>query len=484
MRAFALSILIVLAAGIVFLLWLSMNALVSPQGGLGARDGAPRAEPVVESHAAPASSPVAPARSPTAPEEPAKSASATAPQSEPSAAAEPEREPEREPALEPIAASVRGVAFALLVRRPGDSAEEATGRRPLPGARITFRSDAKQLAETTSGRDGRFEARFACSGRCTLEVAAPVGWKIVGTPPELDTAVLDGTRALELVFVRGDVEVAGDVRGMLQSESGAWSAETLPKKGAVLLDLVSVDDPFFALRAELAQGADARGAPTLEFAFRDVPRGEYELTLSALDGFRWHPSTLRVSPPAAGLAFLRYDAERALPLVFHVFDARSREPITDFEVRRLSLTPSSDHGVFLHTGPIELGTFPMQGAFQWSLSADGHAAAFGDETSFVEKDGARVAEVLLEPGWSTKLLVLARDPTARPLANAEVWLDGERAGRTDASGMLVLRAKAKPKTLEVRADGFELAGNPLDGYGGKSAEQRGQVTLAFLEPKG
>jgi len=479
MRAFALSILIVLAAGIVFLLWLSMNALVSPQGGLGARDGAPRAEPVVESHAAPASSPVAPARSPTAPEEPAKSASATAPQSEPSAAVE----PEREPALEPIAANVRGVAFALLVRRPGDSAEEATGRRPLPGARITFRSDAKVLAETTSERDGRFEARFTCAGPCTLEVMAPDGWKTVGTPPELDSAVLDGTRALELAFVRGDVEVAGDVRGVLQSESGPWSTETLPKKGSVLLDLVSVSDPFFALRAEIEQGEDTHGAPTLEFVVRDVPRGEYELTLSALDAFRWNQSSVRVSPPAAGLAFLRYDAERALPLVFHVLDARSREPITDFTVRRLSLTPSRDNGVFLHTGPIELGAFPIQGAFQWSLWADDHAAAFGDETSFVEKDGARVAEVLLEPGWSTKLLVLARDPTARPLANAEAWVDGERAGRTDASGMLVLRAAAKPKKVEVRADGFALVGDPLDGYGGKSAEQRGQVTLAFLEPK-
>lgn len=477
MRRFALGLLVVVLAGLGFLLWKTIDAIVAPapRVELAPRDAPPPAE---STHAR---STAAPSRAhepePTTPA--AEHASAPKPSTPPPA----KTELTRAPALETIAAQVRGTASALLVRRPGESTEDVAGRRPLPGARVVFRSGETVLAEATSGRDGRFEARFSCAGPCTLEIAAPNGWRFVGTAPELDGDVLDGRRALELGFVRGDVEFAGDVRGVLESESGAWTAETLPRKGAVLLDLVSVDDPFFALRAELESGEDAHGAPTLAFVFRDVPRGEYELTLSALDGFRWHPPSLRVSPPIAGLSFLRYDRERALPLVFHVVDARTKEPIERFQVRRIALTPSKDNGVFLHTGPIELGTFPMQGAFQWSLWADDHAPAFGDETAFVEQDGARVAHVELEPGWSTRLLVLARDPTARPLANVEVLLDGSSAGRTDANGMLVLHAKTRPKELELRADGFALVGNPLEGYGGKTAEQRGQVTLAFLEPK-
>ena len=214
-----------------------------------------------------------------------------------------------------------------------------------------------------------------------------------------------------------------------------------------------------------------------------MPKGEYELTLSALDGFRWHPPSQRIVPPKGGLSFLRYDKERALPLAFRVFDAVTREPIFDFEARRLALSISNDSGVFLHTGPIELGTFPLQGAFRWSLWSDGHAPAFGDETSFVEKDGRRVAEVALARGWGTKLFALARDPVARPRAGAEVHVDGRFAGRTASDGMIALFQSEAPKKLEVRATGFELVGNPLAGYQGKSAEQRGQVTLAFLEPK-
>ncbi|MBI5361702.1 MAG: carboxypeptidase regulatory-like domain-containing protein [Planctomycetes bacterium] len=477
MRAFALSLLIVLAAGIAFLLWKTTSVLVAtpPTERSSTRDAVPAVDTDAELDPSNASTlGVSAVPSPAAPSPASAERGEVARSSAPT----------RESALDTLAARVFGNATAVFVRAPGRSREDdPAGRRPIPGVVVTFLNGDRVLARVESGRDGRFEARFETAGTCALQVAAPAGWRPANVPSTLSRAVLEGGRPLELAFLTAETEIAGEIRGVLHTESGAWCAETLPKRGAVLLDLVSVSDPFFSMRAEVENGVDARGAPTVEFVFREVPRGEYELTLSALDGFRWHPKSQRATPPAAGLSFLRYDKEQSLPLVFHVFDARTHEPITDFEARRLALTPSHDNGVFLHTGPIELGTFPAQGTFQWSLWADDHAAAFGDETSFVEQAGARVAEVLLEPGWSTKVLVLARDPTARPLANAEVWLDGARAGRTNAEGMVVLRAKERPKTLDVRADGFAVVGKPLEGHAGKTAEQRGQVTLVFVEPK-
>jgi hypothetical protein len=472
----------VLAIGLAALLWTATGAVIAPfetAAPAEARDAStpppredprPRAELEDESERLPA---------PT-------NDVVTAPASRASEPRDDDTPTAREDAVEPVLARVHGTTVELredeeTVKSPPARAGLATDPRPIPGVRLRFSCNGRVVHTVEVGRDGRFDARFVAQGPCALAIESPQGWEPSSPPVELDDATLRGERELPLCFARRPLASAGAVRGFLASESGAWSPESLPKTGAVLLDLVAVDDPFLQLRAEIAHGTDAHGAPTVEFAFPEVPAGEYELTLSALDSFRWHPRTLRVVPPAEGLSFLRYDRERALPLSFRVLDAKTREPITDFEVRRLQVTSSTDNGVFLHTGPIALGTFAVDGPFQWSLWADGHAPAFGDETCFVEKDGARVAEVLLQRGWSTKVFALARDPTARALAKAEVYVDGRFAGRTGDDGMVVVAATEPPKKLEVRAGGFALRGDPLQGHGGRRAEQRGHVTLAFLE---
>ena len=241
-------------------------------------------------------------------------------------------------------------------------------------------------------------------------------------------------------------------------------------------------DPGRSTRIELAASEDANGTPTLAFEVPVNGRGPWELTLSSLDGFRWSPASVHITGATKPLEFLRYDREKTLPLAFEVTDARTGARIESFAVRRLQTSVSRDAGVFLHTGPIELGTFPIQGPFRWSLASEGYAPAFGDETSFVEDGARRVARVALERGWGTQLLALARDPLARPLAGAEVFVDGTFAGRTNHDGTLVLRGDARPARIEVRSAGFALSGDPLAGHAGRSAEQRGQVTLAFLEP--
>lgn len=387
---------------------------------------------------------------------------------------------ERELALPQVAADVRG----RVIR-----ADDELGQG---GVRLVFVAGARVLAETTSGPRGDFEVRFESRGRAGVRLAD--GWTLADDARggsfeplearELSAAELAGASLLVLRAVppaaRADEEFV--VRGTLLSERGAWTDETLPRPGAVLVDLVAQADPGRSLRAELATGVDANGAPTLGFELAVGGRGPWELTLSALDGARWSPTNVRITGPTKPLEFLRYDREPTLPLVFEVTDARTGEPIANFAARRLQTNVSRDAGVFLHTGPLELGTYPVQGPFRWSLAAPGYAPAFGDESSFVTDGERRVARVALEAGWGTQVLALARDPVARPLAGAEVFVDERFAGRTASDGTLVLRGDARPSKLEVRYAGFAAANDPLAGHAGRSAEQRGQVTLAFLEP--
>jgi len=281
--------------------------------------------------------------------------------------------------------------------------------------------------------------------------------------------------------IEADDPPVGAIRGELLREGGPWTEETLPARGSVLLDLVPLSGPKHSRRAELASEPDGRGGLRLRFEFADLPRGEYELTLSSLGAWRWHPTTLRVSPPIDNVTFLRYDLDRCTPLVFHVTDRATGAALENFELRTLQLTPSQDNGVFLHTGPLQTQAVPEDARFQWSLWAEGYRPVFGDESAFVRQGDARVAEVALERGWATKALVLMRDPTLKPAFRAEVWLDGAHAGLTDQDGMLALRADKPPSKIEVKLPGWHMTNDPLQPYNGKSPAQRGQVTIVILE---
>jgi hypothetical protein len=212
-----------------------------------------------------------------------------------------------------------------------------------------------------------------------------------------------------------------------------------------------------------------------------LPEGDYVLTLSALGSRRWAPISTHVTPPASGITFTRYDKDPLLPLEFSVTDAITGDKIESFQTRNLQLTPSEDNGCYLQTGPLDVDAFTVDGRFQWSLWADGYAPAFGDETAFLRTGEKRVADVRLWRGWSTKLLVLARDPVARQVLGACVSLDGHVVGATGVDGMLVVNAASQPTSLQVQWPGWHTVSDPLQPYAGKSAAQRGQITIVMLE---
>lgn len=359
---------------------------------------------------------------------------------------------------------------------------DADSDAPVAGARIRIESELAPLALAMSGADGIFRATFTGDPARYASIDPPPGWKPVEKRLELSPSHSDGTSDVVFALQREVLDIAGDISGFLTSESGPWREDDLPKPRAVLLNLVSTKDPHVSMDGEIATGRDAHGELALTFVFRNVARGEYELTLSSLDSFRWTPKSQVVAPPVANITFLRYDKDPALPLVFRVFDRASGAPIQRFETRRIQLMSSDQNGVFLHTGPMDYGKFPVESSFQWSLWADGYAPAFGDESSFVEKYGKRIADVYLSRGWGTRLLVLGRDPAARVLENAEVIVDGRAAGRTNRDGVLLLAADERPKRIEVRYRDWKLSADPLAPYNGRNAEQRAHVMLAFLDP--
>lgn len=370
------------------------------------------------------------------------------------------------------------VLATIATRLTADSGRPNAATDALDGHAVT---PGTTVAPRRPGSDPLTEAgALAVSPRAvgtTPAVASPDadGDATIGTRHECDADDENGSGA------GGTPRSAGAIRGVLVSESGPWTAGSLPKHNMVMIELVAVAAPHASRFGVLEPRPDAHGNIELTFAFEDVLEGEYDLALSALGNWRWAPLSLRVRPPLDGVTFTRYDKDPALKLRFEVIDAELGSRLESIQARRIRITPSIDAGVFLHTGPFETDDVPLDARFTWSVWADGFAPAFGDETAFVRGDDARIAHIELERGWSTEILALVRDPEARQARGAEVLVDGRRAGFTDGNGLLVVRAPARPATLEVRLSGWKSRANPLEPYAGKSAAERGHVTIVMLE---
>lgn len=275
--------------------------------------------------------------------------------------------------------------------------------------------------------------------------------------------------------------IAGSIRGSFMREGGPWTEENLPAEGTVILDLASIEHPTVpSVRARTSRTSGANGGIDWTFEFAEVPAGDYLLTLSALGTRRWSPTSLRVRPPLDGAVFTRFDRDPTERLAFEVFDAADGTQLTNFDARHIQVTPSDDNGVFLHTGPLDLSAFPLDARFQWSLRVEGYATAFGDDGAFVRKGERRIASVRLVRGWSTKIFVLTRDPTARPARAAEVLVDGVRAGFTGSDGMLIVSGATEPAAIDVKLAGF-VRREGAASSGAYSARQRGGVMVVMLD---
>jgi len=380
-----------------------------------------------------------------------------------------------------IEASAEREAVATAFVIAGQVTDEESGDA-VPGAVLLVVRADEMLASVEADERGRYRIEVEDETATHVVVRPPEGWNVREPRAPLPPITYGGRVEIAFALLRWPPPVAGDIRGTLQSEGGAWSPEDLPGPGAVVLDLVSTTTPRITLRGRLQAQEDGRGGHWLSFAFVDVPRGEYELTLSSLDNYRWHPTSSFVSPPAEGLAFLRYDLDHTLPLIFRVYERTTGEPLDEYTVRHLKLTVSDDNGVLLHTGPLDPEAFPLDAEFEWALWSEGYAPVFGDERSFEVADGERVAEVRLSWGWGARFLVMGGRGTKYPLEGVTILLDGVSVGTTREGGMLDVFRAETPSKIEVRYLDWKLTHDPLLPMNGRPPQRRGMIIPVLLEP--
>lgn len=311
------------------------------------------------------------------------------------------------------------------------------------------------LLQIETDEEGRFQFKIApdeLESACSIFVTGAIGYHVENSPQPLSAAsLLNGEEVLFEAKV-WPPPVAGNISGWLRTENGGFPANAMPRTNHILIDIVSTALPAIERRADIERVEESDGSVIFKFVFKDVPEGEYNLTLSSLGNYRWAPTSMRVVPPRAGIEFMRYDLDEAPELVFEVFDAETEQPIEGFEARHIKQTNSDEHGVLLHTGPLEGEQFPLDQPFRWSVEADGYAVAYGDESAFEMRDGKRVARVVLSPGWSTRFLIMggSKGTRPRPLPGVDVYLDDEFVGRSGPEGGLVVSMQEEPSTVEVR----------------------------------
>lgn len=395
------------------------------------------------------------------------------------AAVEPNRVAESAPAE--AAASTEREVIPMSFVVTGRVTDEETGVG-IPGAQIVAVGGSPPLSTTATDNEGNYRLVIQDEATSHLIVQPPEGWNVRDPRAPLPPVVKGGKADVPFRLILWPPPVAGDIRGVLQSEGGVWSAGDVPGPGEVVLDLISTTLPRIQRRGVITQETDGNGGHWLSFTFADVPRAEYELTISSLDHFRWAPVSTFVSPPAENLSFLRYDLDRTLPLEFRVYERASGEKLEDYEIRHLKLTASHDNGVLLHTGPLDREAFPLDAEFEWSLWADGYAPFFGDERAFQLTDGRRIANVRLSPGWGARLLVMGGQGTKYPLSGATVLLDGVAIGSTRDDGTLDAYRETPPSKVTVEYLDWTMKNDPLRPLNGRPPERRGMVMPVLLEP--
>jgi protocatechuate 3,4-dioxygenase beta subunit len=168
----------------------------------------------------------------------------------------------------PLAMGTQATGLDIGIVRTG----ALTGRAGGQGAVLTLWRGDVQIAETTSGADGRYELADLRPGEAVLRIAPPAGW------------VLDAGQAAEqaVTIRQGEAVAAADwslvpeatIEGLLWLDAdgdGQLGAEEAILPG-VKLALTGVD-PAVAI----TQTTDAQG----RFAFRGLAAGEYALAPEA-----------------------------------------------------------------------------------------------------------------------------------------------------------------------------------------------------------
>jgi RNA polymerase sigma-70 factor (ECF subfamily) len=199
------------------------------------------------------------------------------------------------------------------------------------------------------------------------------------------------------------------------------------------------------------------------WTFDDLEDGEWFAALQPTPQLPpWNTTEQRVAATAGTVEFVCLDdgAPPAVSFALQVVDARG-QPIA-----RAGVTTFADgrqhYGTYTDVeGNVTVGPYLAGRQIQLLVRAADCAPALVDVVPAVDAAPTRVE---LAPGWGTMFVVVepGSGPGGQPLANVDVLLDGLLAGTTDVQGLLLVRAQAMPRRIELRRHGYHFDYGAVD----------------------
>jgi len=265
-------------------------------------------------------------------------------------------------------------------------------------------------------------------------------------------------RRLDLVLHRPPS--AGAIRGVVVAPKNGQRARGYVRLTSLddeSTDLIHVLHPGNWLASDVLE-RDGR------FAFEQLPAGRYRLSLLAIDGRTYAPSSIEVEPPAEVVFETEQSARPSSPLRYglDLSDARTHQPLRG----SLSLVRIAD----FWTGEVEFGDpvaelGHLDQPVTIVVSRHGYRPALlhlPDALRSASREGQRVSvRMELEPGFGLALVVLdggrgLERRAVRGLAGARVIAGGRVIGVSDASGLALCAVTEPLEEIEVALEGWTL----------------------------
>ncbi|MDP6540686.1 MAG: carboxypeptidase-like regulatory domain-containing protein, partial [Planctomycetota bacterium] len=356
------------------------------------------------------------------------------------------------------------------------------GRATVAGEGVSGVSVTLRRADGIDGawsdrsfKDGTFELRWLEPGPHTLTAVSqrfdPLVREVFVEPGE------GGRVELRL----SPKTVAGEVRGVLRSRTGAFGRGGKAEGALQRVALRSTEGTGWRTETIVHWSETPEGSVG-EFTFPDVPRGSYAVTPAPFRYLSWEPSSLAIEPPAAGLEFVLADGGGVGDLALVARDAADGRALSGTVLHLVALGRELSFDD-LAPGAVFLRGWPGESAFSWTVECPGYAPRSGSSSTFSDSPdpaGPRTLAVSLERGWGATFVAVGLDDleVESPLSGVEVRLDGEPVGVTDAAGRLAARAPRRPTRAALSLAGWRLLDGDL-APDGSFTPRRARVTARF-----
>lgn len=343
--------------------------------------------------------------------------------------------------IDPRTVSIRLEPHSRLLGRAVDRAGVALANVTIALFGENRAGELAELDQERSSGNGLFEFKFIPAGRYVVR-----GSSLQAFPGQVERQV-SGYEDDEFELVLERVAAPAKLRGVVLAPA------ELGELGSLVVSARSLRGvgEEFELELPSPSGEGLRRAP---FAFEELPEGQYEIVAYAnAEGPLWPVrASVEASAPGPELTLELPHASRVRCLEFTCIDAHSGEPLDD---AALHFIRCQEAFLSRPDSPRASHCFVTDDVnARWLARASGYVPRSGALSELEFVNGEARLEVALERGWGARIEVC--EPDLAPAAAVELWVDGERAGLTDARGVCEFRRANAPRSLELRRPGWSL----------------------------